>query len=48
MKGGAIWADRNALRLYDVAKTKLGLSDRLVSGILRRGYGLSRRVRRGR
>ena len=48
IKGLAIWADRTALRLYDTAKTRLGLSDRLVSGLLRRGYGLTRRLRRGR
>jgi hypothetical protein len=36
MKGVAIWADRNALRMYDVAKTKLGLSDRAANRVLRR------------
>lgn len=48
VKRVAIWADRRLLSLYDAAKSRLGLSDRLVSGVLRRGYGLRRRVRRRR
>lgn len=43
VKGIAIWADRTALRLYDTAKTRLGLSDRVANGVLRRIYGFGQR-----
>lgn len=45
LKGVAIWADRSVLSLYDAAKTRLGLSDRLVSRALRRVHGIMSRVR---
>lgn len=34
IKGAAIWGDRHLLSLYDVAKTRFGLSDRVVSSLL--------------
>jgi hypothetical protein len=42
----AIWADRQALRMYDVAKSAFGLSDGAVSGVLQRVHGAMQRMHR--
>jgi hypothetical protein len=41
----AIWADQYALSLYDRAKTRLGLSDRLAGGLLSRAHRVMARFR---
>ena len=42
-KGVAIWADRNALALYDRAKRRLGISDEAVQKVLSAANRLRRR-----
>jgi hypothetical protein len=41
-----IWADRQALRLYDVAKSKFGITDGAVRGVLHRIHRTAQRVHR--
>jgi hypothetical protein len=48
VKGIAVWLDRHALAGYDAVKTRLGLSDRLVSGVLGRVDRAIDRIRRTR
>ncbi len=45
LKGAAIWADRQALALYDRVKVGLGISDGVASGVLERAHRVLRRGR---
>jgi hypothetical protein len=42
----AIWADRQALRLYDAARSTFGLTDGAVSGVLQRVHRTVQRMHR--
>lgn len=48
LKALPIWADRHVLSLYDIAKTRLGLSDRVVTRALRQASRIVGRSHRPR
>jgi hypothetical protein len=48
LKRVGIWLDRHAIAAYDVVKTRLGVTDRLASGVLRRVHETVNRARGAR